>query len=108
MKRWTMTGPASPELAEFDAAMKAYRTQHDVPGGVLAVEKDGRLVLARGYTWAEADYPVTQPTSLFRIASCSKPITNVAIYQLVERGALALTDNVQAILNLKTPSGQEP
>ena len=36
------------------------------------------VVLAHGYTWAEPGYPTTQPTSLFRIASMSKPITSIA------------------------------
>lgn len=42
-------------------------------------------VLARGYTWAEAGYPQTQPTSLFRIASCSKPLTSIAVHRAIQK-----------------------
>ena len=39
-----------------------------------------------------------QPGSLFRIASISKPLTAVAIMQLVEKGKLKLEDKVFSIL----------
>ncbi len=62
-----------------------------VPGGALAVVKDGRLVYTRSYGWADREkkMPVT-PTSLFRIASVSKPITAVAVMKLIEEGRLDL------------------
>jgi CubicO group peptidase (beta-lactamase class C family) len=55
-----------------------------------------------------AGYPITQPTSLFRIASCSKPLTKIAIHQLVEQEKLSLNDHIQRILNLHSPSGGTP
>jgi len=67
----------------------------DVPGLALAVVKEGRLVLARGYGVAD---PLTgetvAPDSLFRIASVSKPVTAAAVLMLVENGRLALDDRV--------------
>ena len=61
--------------------------------------KDGRLVYARGFGYAVVDpqQPV-QPTSLFRIASVSKPITAVGVLQLVDRGRLKLDDQVFGLL----------
>ena len=58
--------------------------------------KDGRLVYARGFGYADIGkkQPVT-PKSLFRIASISKPITAVAILQLVEKKELSLDDKEQ-------------
>jgi N-acyl-D-amino-acid deacylase len=55
--------------------------------------RHGRLIYARGFGLAdiEADEPV-RPDSLFRIASVSKPITAVAVLQLVEQGKLGLDD----------------
>ncbi|MFE0753747.1 serine hydrolase [Inquilinus sp. NPDC058860] len=108
MKTWTITGPEVPALARFDQAMRAYMTQHDVRAGSIAITKDDRLVFSRGYTWGDPDYPVTRPNSVFRIASCSKPLTSIAIYQLVEKGLMGLDDKAQAILNLKTPAGTAP
>jgi hypothetical protein len=42
------------------------------------------------------------------MASDSKVITSLAIFQLIEAGSLNLTDKVQGILQLKTPSGGNP
>ena len=75
----------------FDREMLAFMNARQVPGGSLAVVKDGRLVYAKGYGWAnrEKKIPVT-PASLFRIASISKPITAVAVLKLVEDKKLDL------------------
>lgn len=83
------TGLAVESLAAYDRAMLDLMAKWSLPGGALAVVKGDRLVLARGYGFAdrEADRPV-QPDSLFRIASLSKPITATAILQLVEQGRL--------------------
>jgi CubicO group peptidase (beta-lactamase class C family) len=81
---------------------------NDIRGAALAVAKDTKLVFAHGYTWAESEYPITQPTTLFRLASCSKPITGIAINQLIENGSLSLDDKAQDILKMKQPNGTEP
>lgn len=89
------TGDAVESLAPLDAWMRAIMAEHRIPGGSLAVVKDGRLVYARGFGYAdrEAQTPV-QPESLFRIASVSKPITAVAILKLAEQGKIQLDDRV--------------
>ncbi len=74
----------------------------------LAIVHGKKLVYARGYSWGEPDWPVCQPTSRFRIASVSKTVTALAIHQLIGEGKLALTDKLQDILQLKTPSGGAP
>src|SRR5262249_17359754 len=63
-------------LKSFDDAMENQIREYRIPGAALAVAKDGRLVLARGYGLADVDAgsPV-EAGSLFRIASISKPIT---------------------------------
>ncbi|MGH8609498.1 MAG: serine hydrolase domain-containing protein, partial [Gammaproteobacteria bacterium] len=102
------TGVAVPNLEAFDNVMRRYMESHAVASGVLAIARNGRLVLARGYTFAEPNGTTTLPTSLFRIASCSKTITFLAALQLIERGIVDKDATVQSILNLKTPSGQDP
>ncbi len=79
----------------------------NVPGASLAVVKDRRLVYARGYGWAdrEKQLPAT-PETLFRIASVSKPLTAVAVMQLVERGKLHLDDRAFDIVRLDPLPGQ--
>lgn len=89
------TGAMPPELAAYDRVLLAFMRKWHVPGMAVAVTRQGRLVLARGYGWADCEErrPV-QPDSLFRIASVSKPITAAAVLVLVERGQLALDDRV--------------
>jgi pimeloyl-ACP methyl ester carboxylesterase len=94
------TGRAVPELAGLDAMMGAVMTRWSLPGGQLAVARDGRLVLNRGYGLGdvEGNAPV-EPTALFRIASTSKPTTVVASLGLVEQGRLSLDDRAFRLLD---------
>ncbi|MHB8902965.1 MAG: serine hydrolase domain-containing protein, partial [Thermoguttaceae bacterium] len=90
----------------FDRMMAQFIQRHRVPGAALAVTDHGRLVYARGFGYADlADRQKVQPTSLFRIASLSKPITAVAVLQLVEQGRLALDDQVFDLLEWSTLAG---
>jgi CubicO group peptidase (beta-lactamase class C family) len=105
-RRWSATGPVA--NAEIDGVMKAVMTRSGIRQASLAIVKDGRLVYARGYTFAEDGWPVTQPTTCFRLASVSKTVTALALYRLIERGKLRLGDRMQDILQLRTPSGGPP
>jgi len=90
-----VTGAEQPELAGFDAWMKAFMTEHRIPGGSLAIVRDGKLIYSRGFGWADRDAKEqVAPESLFRVASVSKPITAAAILKLVEQGKLKLDDKV--------------
>jgi CubicO group peptidase (beta-lactamase class C family) len=102
-----VTGTAVAELASFDRVLTDLMKKWGIPGGAIAVVKDGRLVLARGYGYSDAvaKEPVA-PDALFRIASVSKPITAVAILRLAEQGKLDLDARAFAMLpNLTPPSG---
>jgi CubicO group peptidase (beta-lactamase class C family) len=102
------TGPDEPDLASFDAMMERFVRDNDVPGAALAVAKNGRLVYARGFGYADpsARAPV-QPHALFRIASISKPITAAAILRLIEMGKLKLDDSAFDLLKLAPLAGRE-
>lgn len=103
-----LTGDPVPELAPFDDLMLSFLAEHEVPGAALAVAKDGKLVYARGFGYADPDAKEkTLPASLFRIASVSKPITAVAILMLVERGKLKLDDRAFELLAVPTPRGRK-
>ncbi len=104
------TGEAFSQLASFDNMMRDFVRDNKIPGASLAVAKDGRLVYARGFGYAdlEAKQPV-QPESLFRIASISKPVTAVAVMRLVDLGKVKLDDRVFEILQYEPhlPDGAE-
>lgn len=92
-----------PAVSKFDTAFDelftSFMRTHSIPGSAIAIADHGRLVYARGFGSADIanNQPVT-PTSLFRIASISKPITAVAILQLIDQGKLKLDEPVFQIL----------
>lgn len=97
-----VTGDSQEAFAEVDRVMQDFMRQHSIPGASLAITDESRLVYARGFGYADVGRgePVT-PQSLFRIASISKPITAVAILQLVEQGKLSLDSKVFELLDLE-------
>ncbi len=100
-------GKAGAGLEPLDDAMLKIMDHHGIPGAALAIAKDGKLVLAKGYGWANvaAAEPVT-PETRFGLASVSKTLTAVATLKLVERAKLGLDDRVFAILKeVKPPAG---
>jgi CubicO group peptidase (beta-lactamase class C family) len=93
---------------DIDEVMRDMMVAYGIRQAALAVVRGTRLPFARGYTWAEADYPLATATTPFRIASCSKVLTAIAVMQLVERGELRLEDRIQDIVQLTTPDGGPP
>ena len=97
---WSVSsGEGAEKFAAFDSLIGEFMKEHRVPGISVAVASNGKLEFARGYGYADlaARQQVT-PESLFRIASISKPITAVAILQLVEQDKLSLEDKVYDVL----------
>jgi len=80
-----VSGTFVPELAPFDEAVLALLRDEGIPGAALAVARQGRLVLSRGYGVLERGVPTSvAPDARFRIASIAKPITAVAALALIE------------------------
>ena len=102
------TGKAVPELAAFDDAMQQFMSQRGIGAGVLAVRKEGRVVLARGYGFLdpEGKRPV-QPETPFRLASVTKPFTAAVVRKLCRDGRLKLDARVFDVLGLKPLPGKE-
>lgn len=89
-------------LEPFDQLMAKFLVEQKIPGAALAVARHGKVVYARGFGVAnQKTGEFVQPESLFRIASLSKPITAVAILQLVEQGKIALDDAILTHMPLK-------
>ena len=96
------------DLTPLDRALEAFMLERDIPGGALAVSRMGRLIAACGYTLREDPTGPISPTSLFRIASVSKPLTAAAVLQLVDKGKLDLEDSAYEILGLYAPGVSSP
>ncbi len=76
--------------------VEAARKAQGIPGMSAAIGFGGKLIWTRGFGKAdiENDVPATKDT-VFRLASISKPITAVAVMQLVERGKIDLDKPVR-------------
>ena len=79
----------------IDSTIISFQNKWKIPGISVAIAKDGRLIYAKGFGYADTlkKEPVT-PNSLFRIASCSKTITALGIVKLVDENKLYLNDKV--------------
>src|SRR4051812_36316714 len=96
-----VTGAADPNLAPFDKLMTGFVAEHAIPGASLAVTRNGRLVYARGFGYADVENKTpVEPGALFRIASVSKPITGVAVMHLLDAGKIKLDDPVLKYVTL--------
>ena len=105
----TLLGSDSP-FASFDREIEQFMQARKIPGGALAVVKDRRLVFTRGYGLGNREQrEMARATSLFRIASISKPITAVAVLKRVEQGTLDLDARVWECLDLRSliPDGKQ-
>ena len=92
-------------MASYDQIIAALMRKYAIPGGVVAVVRDGKLIYARGFGYADVEHKTpVQPDALFRIASVSKPLTAVAIMKLVEEGKLALDDRVAPFIAHLSPA----
>ncbi len=89
----------SPGGAALDASLRGAIERKDVPG-VVALITDRERVLYQG-AFGVADVHTGHPLAidaLFRIASMTKPITSVALMQLVEQGRIGLDDPAEKYL----------
>src|SRR5690348_9705540 len=91
--------------AAIDASLRGAVEHKDVPG-VVALVANRERVLYQG-AFGVADVSTGRPLTtdaLFRIASMTKPVTSVALMQLVEQGKIGLDDPAEKYLpELKNP-----
>jgi len=99
----TLTDTASAQnssgSAALDTSLRGAVERKDVPG-VVALITDRERVLYQG-AFGVADVATGRPLTtdaIFRIASMTKPVTSVALMQLVEQGRLSLDDPAEKYL----------
>ncbi|MFA6229259.1 MAG: serine hydrolase domain-containing protein [Rhodanobacter sp.] len=89
----------------FDGLVPFALQRGDVAGAVISVVKDGKIIFARGYGYADLKTRArpSPETTLFRPGSTSKLFTWTAVMQLVEQGKLNLDRDVNDYLDFKIP-----
>src|SRR5215470_3183238 len=92
--------------AFLDGIMPQQLGREDIAGAVISVVKDGKVLFAKGYGYADVEKktPVSPDNTLFRPGSISKLFTWTAIMQLVEQGKLDLDRDVNEYLDFKIPA----
>lgn len=91
------------DAKDIDQVIGRFKEKWNVPGISVAIAKDGRLIYAKGFGYADtATKEEVTPYSMFRIASCSKTITATGIMKLIQDKRLGINDTVfgpRGILN---------
>jgi len=80
---------------KVDEYIRAEMQTQQIPGLSLAVIRNGEIVLARGYGFANVEHQVaTKPETIFQSGSMGKQFTATAVMMLVEDGKLSLDDKI--------------
>jgi len=91
--------------AFLDGLVPLQLKRDDIAGATVSVVKDGKLLFAKGYGYADVEKqkPVSAQETLFRPGSISKLFTWTAVMQLYEQGKLDLDRDVNEYLDYKIP-----
>jgi CubicO group peptidase (beta-lactamase class C family) len=85
------------ELEAFvDGVVRQTMTANNIAGATVSIVQDGRIVLTKGYGFADiaAGGRVNPDTTLFRIGSITKTFTWIAVMRAFEAGRLTLDDPI--------------
>jgi CubicO group peptidase (beta-lactamase class C family) len=102
-----VSGPDVAGVQPFDAGVSALLKRWNIPGAAIAVAKNGKLILARGYGYSDfEDKQLMQPDFMFRIGSNSKVLTSIAILHLKDQGMIDLdTKFLNILAQYQVPAG---
>jgi len=87
-----------------DEFVRAEMARQQVPGLSLAVVKDGRPLIVKGYGLANIEHQVpVKPETIFQSGSVAKQFTATAVMLLAADGTLALDDKISKYLGVVPP-----
>ena len=79
----------------FAQAVEQERIALGAPGMAVAVVERGEVTFAHGFGRKDASRPdPVKPTTLFRIGSCTKMLTAMALLQTVQEGQVSLDESI--------------
>jgi CubicO group peptidase (beta-lactamase class C family) len=96
----------SPErLARVDAMLQSAVTDSDIPGAVMLIARNGKIVYWKAFGMADNQAKRTlKRDDIFRIASQTKAITSTAVMMLWEQGKFQLDDPISKYIpEFKSP-----
>jgi CubicO group peptidase (beta-lactamase class C family) len=102
-----VTGRSAAQLAGLDESLQYFMRETGFRGGTLALMREGRLLVERGYGYAGPDETrAMPPDARMRIASVSKVFTSAAVRRLIREGRISGETRVFQFLGFdlaKTP-----
>ena len=109
----TQVRKSPPEIAAINASMQKFVDAGDIAGAVTLVGHQGKIVHLGAVGLADIDSKrAMKKSSLFSIASMTKPIVSTAVMILQDEGKLSFDDKVSkyipAFAGVKLKSGEAP
>ena len=84
---------------KVDEFVRAEMQKRKIPGVSLAVVKDGKPMIVKGYGLANVEHNVpVKPETIFQSGSVGKQFTAMAVMILVEEGKIALDEKISKYL----------
>lgn len=91
----TTAAAADPALVQALDALATENFPADQPGAAVLVEKDGQVLLRKGYGMANLELGIpVRPDMVFEVGSVTKQFTAAAILMLAEQGKLQIEDDI--------------
>jgi CubicO group peptidase (beta-lactamase class C family) len=88
-------------LTDFcDSLFSSGVKQKMIPGGAVSVVQNGKILIAKGYGYADVEnqIPIQANRTLFQIGSVGKVLTAIAVLKLVDNGDLNLDEDIRTYL----------
>ncbi len=84
------------QISGVEKAVTTFMADQHAPSVSVAIVKDGKLAWTGAYGFSDLENSVpAKPSTMYRLASISKPITATAVMQLAEAGKLDLDAPIQ-------------
>lgn len=97
----------SPE--ELDASFKKYLDDQQLMGLAVQITKDSTTIYRGNFGYRDyARNLIVQNDTCFRVASLSKNVAAVGLYQLVEQGKVSLQDSLSSVLGFNVVNPYYP
>jgi CubicO group peptidase (beta-lactamase class C family) len=99
-------GMSSTRLARIDKMVEEHVSKQWIPGAVVLIVRNGKVVLHKAYGYSDAEAKTAlKKDDIFRIASQSKAITSLAVMMLWEEGKFLLDEPISKYIpEFKNPT----
>lgn len=92
-------GMSSERLGRVDSVCRSWIDNGDLPHAAAVIVRHGEIVFDEAYGWRSMEDSIPlRKDDIFRLASCSKAVTSVALMTLFEQGKFFLDDPISEFI----------